>query len=133
LVPADAQSISVLVPSGQNGAYTAATVVTLNGVNIPLVAIAGDRITGNISAFAGTVSELTISTINAGAWLYFDDIQFSSSAVPEPSTLALLGYGASLLGMRPGRRNFRRRWGQTSLFLLLAFSPASLGLLRRGF
>jgi PEP-CTERM motif len=91
LVPADAQSISVLVPSGENVFYPAATVVTLNGINIPLVAIAGDRIAGNISAFAGTVSQLTISTINSQAWLYFDDIQFSSSAVPEPSTLALLG------------------------------------------
>lgn len=103
LVPADTQSISLLVPPGENTVYPAAMVVTFNGVNIPLVPIAGGRVGGNISAFAGNVAQLTISTINSEDWIYFDDIQFSSSSVPEPSEFALTALGAMLLG-------FRRWW-----------------------
>jgi hypothetical protein len=91
LVPANAQSISFLVPSGQNGIYSTTTVVTLNGVNIPLMPIAGGRVGGNVSAFAGNLAQLTFSTINSNDSIYFDDIQFSSSPVPEPSTLSLFG------------------------------------------
>jgi len=64
----------------------------LNGVNIPHVQIAGGRLAGNISAFAGTTALLTFSTTTGVEYaqesLYFDDIQFSPSSVPEPSTLA---------------------------------------------
>ncbi len=106
LVPADAQSISFLVPPGQNENYPAATVVTLNGVDVPLIPIAGGRVAGNVSAFAGSVAQLTFSTINSADWLYFDDIQFSTSEVPEPSEFALTVLGGLLLG-------FRRWWNSS--------------------
>jgi hypothetical protein len=99
LVPANAQSISFLVPAGQNDIYAAYTVVSLNGLEVPLVPITGGRVGGNISAFAGSVAQLTFSTINANDWIYFDDIQFSPSSVPEPSALALGALGALLFGL----------------------------------
>ena len=99
-IPSGTQSISFLVSSGQNVADSTATVVTLNGVNIPLVAIAGDRVAGNVSAFAGNSAQLTFSTINSDVSIYFDDIQFSPSAVPEPSVLGLFALGGLLLVWR---------------------------------
>jgi len=101
-VPSGTQSINFLVPSGQNVADSTGTVITLNGVNIPLVPIAGDRVAGNVSAFAGDEAQLTFSTINSDVSIYFDDIQFSPSAVPEPSSGILLGLGG--LGLLWHRR-----------------------------
>jgi hypothetical protein len=83
VVPSGTQSINFLVGNGVD----ADAVVTMNGVNIPLVQISGGRLAGNISAFAGSPAQLTFSTMTGGAGgdgLYFDDIQFSPSAVPEP-------------------------------------------------
>jgi hypothetical protein len=92
-----------LVGNGESDA-----VVTLNGVNIPLVQISGGRLAGNISAFAGTTALLTFSTTtgvaNAADFLYFDDIRFS---IPEPSVLGLSALGALLLGWRVRGRNSR--------------------------
>lgn len=103
-VPADAQSISFLVGNGQSDA-----VVLLNGINISLIPVFGGRLTGDISAFAGSVATLTFTTTSrmGGNFLYFDDIQFSSLPVPEPSTLALGALGALLAGSRRWR-NFSR-------------------------
>jgi hypothetical protein len=102
LIPAGTQSINFLVGNGENDA-----VVMLNGVNIPLIQISGGRLAGNISAFSGTVAQLTFSTTSSnggeGDWLYFDDIQFSFTAVPEPSEFALGALGAFLLWFRRGR------------------------------
>jgi hypothetical protein len=110
-VPAGAQSISFLVgdfPEYFFGAGRLASdaAVSLNGMNIPLVPVSGGRLAGDISAFAGSVAQLTFSTSTSHAgdnFLYFDDIQFSSQPIPEPSGLALFGVGALLLGF------FRRR------------------------
>ena len=99
-VPSGTQSITFLVPSGQNVADSTATVVTLNGVNIPLVPIDGDLVAGNVSAFAGSPAQLTFSTINSDVSVYFDDIQFSPSAVPEPNSFGLFGLGGLLLAWR---------------------------------
>jgi len=92
LVPFGTESINFLVGTGESDA-----VVTLNGVNIPLVSIPGGRLAGNISAFADTVAQLTFSTTDstgyAGNWLYFDDVQFSPVAVPEPGMFGLLVLG----------------------------------------
>jgi hypothetical protein len=87
LIPADAQSISIL---GEG------MVVTLNGINIPMTANEDGGATGNISAFAGESAQLTISTSDAGGLnspnqAYFDEIQFST--VPEPNAFSLLGVG----------------------------------------
>jgi len=71
-------------------------VVTLNGVNIPLVQISAGELAGNVSAFAGNSAQLTFPTTTGGAGgdgLYFDDIQFSPLAVPEPNSFGLFALG----------------------------------------
>ena len=99
LVPADARSISFLI-SSQAGVYP--PFVTLNGVWVPLVPIAGGRLAGDVTAFAGASAELTFST---GAYLaYFDDVRFSNLPIPEPSAFGLSALGALLVGWRALRR-----------------------------
>jgi hypothetical protein len=106
VVPAEARSISILVPSGQNSQYPNYFAVSLNGISIPLVSTADGRVSGDVSAFAGTRAELTLSTVNSSVWLYFDDVQFSTTPAPEASTSALFVIGALLFG-------FNRRWQQS--------------------
>jgi PEP-CTERM motif len=98
VVPSGTQSIDFLIGNGESDA-----VVTMNGVNIPLVQISAGELAGNVSAFAGLSTQLTFSTTIGGSegdFLYFDDIQFSPSSVPEPSTLALAAMGGLLLVWR---------------------------------
>jgi hypothetical protein len=95
LIPADARSITFLASATQNDAR-----VILDGVDIPLIAIGGGRLAGDVTAFAGRQAQLMFSTKSYnGPWLYFDDVIFSPMAVPEPSTLglAVLGVVAVLL------------------------------------
>jgi hypothetical protein len=79
--------------------------VSLGGQNIPFFALStGPNYTlfgGDVSAFAGQIAQLTFSALQGGAnnWT-LDNIQFSPSAVPEPSTLALGALVTLLLGFR---------------------------------
>jgi hypothetical protein len=82
--------------------------VTFNGQAIPLFqtgattnyAIMG----GDISAFAGQTGQLLFSALpNLGNAL-LDNIQFSSSPIPEPSSLALVALGGLWLGFRRWKR-----------------------------
>ncbi len=103
MVPVGTQSINFLVGNGESAA-----VVTLDGVNIPLSQISGGRLAGNISAFAGSVAQLTFTTPTANSQyynLYFDDIQFSSSPVPEPGILGLSALGGLLFARRFWRKS----------------------------
>ena len=70
----------------------------------------------DISAFAGQTGELLFSAIpypnpfgsfppTYRASSLIDNIQFSSTAVPEPGTLALVALGASLFGLRRKRNS----------------------------
>ena len=88
LVPTDARTISFLISPTLNDAQ-----VSLNGVVIPLVAIGGGRIAGDVSAFAGQTAQLMFTTTKDEGFLYFDDVQFSPDAIPEPSGLSLLVIG----------------------------------------
>jgi hypothetical protein len=89
LVPVDARSITCVMSQSQNDAS-----VTLDGVVIPLFSIGGGRWTGDVTSFAGKETQLMFSTKSyAGQWLYFDDVQFSSVVVPEPSLTWLWGLG----------------------------------------
>jgi hypothetical protein len=107
LVPVGTQSINFLVSSSASAA-----VVTLNGVPIPLVPIAGGRLAGNVAAFAGSVAQLTFSTTGSYGvfgdhFFYFDDVQFSPTSVPEPSICSLVIVCILLLGWRLKRPNMR--------------------------
>src|SRR5439155_11969625 len=100
LVPLAAQCIHCLVSSGTS---PTAAVVTLNGVSIPLISVSGGRLAGDISTYAGSIAQLTLSTPSSGGWLYFDDIRFSSSQIPEPSIFSLFGLSILfLLWLRTG-------------------------------
>jgi hypothetical protein len=117
LVPADARSINFLARPDKRD-----VTVSLAGVNIPLVAISGGRLAGDVTAFAGTNAQLTFSTIvpsnaGAGAWAYFDDIRFSSSPTPEPTFLAILVVGLLIL------RFFNRRDGRKQRTIRLTRRP----------
>ena len=107
MIPANAQSITFLDFSGIDplfGASSTNPIVTLNGINIPLMSIAGGRLAGDVTAFAGSNAQLTFSTPNSFGGSYFDDIQFSSLPIPEPSEFALAALGALFLGFCRRRR-----------------------------
>jgi hypothetical protein len=65
---------------------------TLYGGNIPL-------------AFAGQSEQLMFSALEGENFWNIDDIQFSSTAVPEPNEFALGALGALLLGLRRWRNS----------------------------
>lgn len=81
--------------------YISSTGVSFDGQTLSLVTLgstANYNIYGaDISAFAGQTGQLlfTVPWQSAGV---LDNIQFSSTGVPEPSTLALTAFGAFLLG-----------------------------------
>ncbi len=83
--------------------------VSLSGQNIPFSVISTELnytlYGGNISTFAGQVEQLTFTAPNGNNNFWeIDDIQFSSSPVPEPSELALGAFGTLLLGFRRWKR-----------------------------
>ena len=104
MIPADANSISFLV-----GANWTDAAVSIDGIPIPLVSVTGGRVAGDVSAFAGSVALLTFSTAtgspNAPDLLYFDDVQFSPSSVPEPSVLSIFISGTFVICYRVTRPN----------------------------
>ena len=62
---------------------------------------------GDISQFAGQTADLRIAAVPTSTsyanWI-IDDIQFSASAIPEPSSVALLVIGAAMAAWRPAIR-----------------------------
>jgi hypothetical protein len=87
--------------------------VTFNGQNIPFSAIgngAGYTIYGaDISNYAGQTGQLLFTAPGNNSAALLDNIQFSSSSVPEPSELALTALGALLLGFRRRLNSFIHR------------------------
>ena len=87
--------------------------VSMNGQNIPLTALSsGSNYTlygGDVSGYAGQTAQLNFSAPNLGHdndW-NLDDIVFSSSPIPEPSSFALFGVGALLLSLFRQRSDLR--------------------------
>ena len=62
---------------------------------------------GDVSAYAGQTGQLLFTALPNIGYGLLDNIQFSSSAIPEPSTLALGALGAFLLGFRRWRNSAR--------------------------
>ena len=100
LVPATAKSI--LFWAVNEGGMQ----ITFNGVPLNFGAMsstANYTVYGaDISAYAGQVGSLMFSA-PPGAGGKIDNIQFSNTAVPEPSSLALLALGGWFLSRRPRR------------------------------
>ena len=110
-IPGDAKSIRLLtnqpdVPGAGIG------LVFLDGLAVPLYHLGsranGEVWGGDISSFAGQTRELRLF----GGWTEFDDITFSSSAIPEPSSAGLvlvgmagLNYSILYAEYRPTRRS----------------------------
>lgn len=88
--------------------------VFLNNTLIPMLPLGNHRYGADITAFAGTVAELTIMNTTPvwAAWApewegretstIVDNIFFSPITIPEPSVLALVGIGLGVL-RRPRR------------------------------
>jgi hypothetical protein len=109
VVPASSESILF---EAQGGMGT--LLVSLGGQNVSFQALStAPNYTlygGNISpAFSGQSEQLTFSALEGinNAW-ELDDIQFLTSPVPEPGTVALVGVGAVMVGLRRGRKRIFR-------------------------
>ena len=111
LVPVDANSI--LFKAQGTGSLGGPLLVSLGGENVPFSVISTTpdytAYGGDVSAFAGQTAQLTF-TAPPGVNNYWtlDDIQFSSSSIPEPSSFSLSAIGALLLGWRALRRPAQR-------------------------
>ena len=104
IVPASAESI-LFEAQNLAGSLGGVLLVSLGGQSIPFFALStGSNYTlygGNIPAFGGETEQLTFSALAGGNnYWAIDDIQFSNSFVPEPSTLGLSALGALFLGWR---------------------------------
>jgi hypothetical protein len=83
--------------------------VLLNATVIPMFNVAGNLYVGDVSAFQGQFVTLRIRN-NANVPqtpVEIDNLQFLSTPVPEPSTLALLGCGLGALLVAARRRATR--------------------------
>lgn len=100
IVPVSATSILFEAQSG-GASGEVILLVSLEGQNIPFFAIStGSNYTlygGSIPAgLAGQSAQLVFSAPAGENFWNIDDIQFSTSPVPEPSSFALLGLGVLL-------------------------------------
>jgi hypothetical protein len=87
--------------------------VFVGGVEIPMISLGGNSYAGNIAGFAGMSAELKIMNTspeglaNIHKPTVVDNIVFSPTIVPEPSSVALVLLGALVLGN--GLRNAVRK------------------------
>jgi hypothetical protein len=106
-IPAGTQSITFFANNSLSGAANNMQ-VTFNGSAISYFAIgSGPNYTiygANISGLAGDTGQLLFTAFN-NTYSEIDDIQFSPSAVPEPSVLGLSALGGLLLVWRRFRKS----------------------------
>jgi len=107
VVPSSAQSLQFKAYLA--GSPLSALEVTLGGQQLSLTALgSGANYTlygAAIPAWAGQTAELDFTVLAGNPhisnnYVFLDDIQFSNSSIPEPSTLGLSALGALLLGWR---------------------------------
>ena len=102
LVPLGTESLFF---EAQSSAHATSLIVSLGGQQLNISTVAtGPNYTlygADITAFAGQNDELMFSAPSTGVnnW-NIDNIQFSSSAVPEPGEFSLAALGILLLGFR---------------------------------
>ena len=95
-------SQTATIPAGSLSLRILATgpfAIFANGNSIPMVPLGGNQYGGDISGYAGSLTEVKIMSTSPAGNLAFaptlvDNLQFSNVAVPEPGTLALLALGA---------------------------------------
>jgi hypothetical protein len=101
LIPADALSLQLRGGPSSTSAQFAVTIGGLPITMIPLLNTATYTLYGgDISGFAGQTDELRIAALPVSLYFSLDAIEFSTQAVPEPSTIGILGLGALFLGWR---------------------------------
>jgi hypothetical protein len=102
-IPSDARSIHLL--------GTGPMQVMLGGDSIPLLPLGGFEYAGDISAYAGTTTELRIvnAAMSGASPLVVDNIAFSAIPIPEPSTLVLVGACIASSAIHRLRITHRRR------------------------
>lgn len=104
-IPASAESLTFIASgdvSDGNGYLT----LSFNGQNIPFTTLSTGQTYNtygaDISGLAGQMGQLGF-TENPGTYIfgitYLDNIQFTSSTIPEPGTWALILFGAGLIGV----------------------------------
>ena len=107
-IPPTAESLQLKAWSASS--VDSAFSVSLNGTALSLIALssgqtsAGQMFTeygANIPSYAGASAQLTLTSIATGApsWTEFDDITFSTQAVPEASPFVLSGIGGLLFAL----------------------------------
>lgn len=109
LIPTTAESILFTA----SFPYAAGWQVTIDGQVVPVSQVGTVSsnygiYVGDVSVFAGQIEELKFTALSDGVPtvnLYLGSISFSSTAVPEPSELALGALGAFLFSFR--------RWGNS--------------------
>ncbi len=111
LVPTGSLSIRFIAQATVGGAIEGPLLVSLGGQNIPYFAIStGPNYTtyaGDVSAFEGHVELLSFDApLGINNYWTLDDIQFSTSPVPEPRTCALILCGAAAFGVNRCRRRY---------------------------
>jgi hypothetical protein len=94
-VPPDARRVQMYCQ------HSAGPVVTLDGVNIPMINLGNWQWAGDVSTFAGQTASLRITTPRTGYQpTHIDDIQFSSAVIPEPATATFAAMSLGLLVRR---------------------------------
>lgn len=106
-IPSDAMSLLFVASAPSLSGWQ----VTIGDIKIPVVEVAPvtsffNEYAANISLFAGETAELRFTAVGgpSPSNMFMGDIQFSSLAVPEPSTDTLVVFGGLVLGLRMLRR-----------------------------